>query len=81
MIVRLAVFPAPGDWIKIVQGALVNTLTTAVLGLALIGATGLRGMAKDPKVKRRSMAAGIAIEVAISAGLVPLMKSRVRGVD
>lgn len=53
-------------------------LATAVLGLVPVGILGLRDLARNPTVRRRSLAAGVAIGVAISAGLMPLMKSRVR---
>lgn len=53
-------------------------LATAALALAPVGVTGLLRMARDPQARRSSLVAGVAVGVAISVGLAPMMKARVR---
>lgn len=51
---------------------------TALVGLAPVAVSGLRDLAKDPDADRGSLRAGIAAGVALSIGLMPLMKRRLR---
>ncbi len=51
---------------------------TAVATLAPVALSGLRGLAADPDVSRRALRAGIGGGVALSLGLVPLLKWRMR---
>lgn len=51
---------------------------TAVATLTPVAIAGLRGLALEPSVSRRSLYAGIVAGVALSAGLVPMLKWRLR---
>lgn len=49
---------------------------TALLTLAPVAVTGLRGLRADPRTSRRAMAAGAALGVAAGAALIPLLRRR-----
>lgn len=51
-------------------------LVTGALGLLPLGVTGLRKLAKDPRVSRRRMSAGVAAGVAVAAGMMPYFKAK-----
>lgn len=53
-------------------------VVTAVATLLPVAVTGLRELAKDPRVKRSEMAVGAALGAAIGAGMMPLLKLRLR---
>jgi hypothetical protein len=52
---------------------------TAVATLAPVAVTGLRDLAADPEVSRRTLRLGVAGGLALSAALVPSLKLKMRG--
>jgi Protein of unknown function with HXXEE motif len=51
---------------------------TSVAALAPVAISGLRALARDPSVSRRSLQAGATIGLIVSAGLLPALKWRIR---
>jgi hypothetical protein len=53
-------------------------VVTALLALAPVAVTGLRELATDDEASRRALSVGLAAGAALSVGLMPLMKRRLR---
>lgn len=53
-------------------------LVTAAAALLPVAVSGIRGLIRDPEVKRRDIVAGAALGVVLGAGMMPLMKLRLK---